>query len=371
MLSIAEEIGFTRAGAGSAGARDKVPMKEKTDLETPGRKRKKRPPFKEELTRFLETFPDKVLFLTLTGLWFLLFHLFGNSTFGYTDTHSLFGWLNYDYGMKAGDEHGYLVPFAFLALIWYEKKRFMEVKKEQWWPTMILVLISIGIHLVGYRVQQVRISVIGFFLGWYGIMGMVWGPAWLRAVFFPYILFAFCFPIGTLADRISVPLRLLSSVITEDISNFLGIKVIRNGTMLSNEAGDYRYEVAAACSGLRSLIATLGIAIVYGFLTFKTAWRRGVMVLSAIPLAVAANVTRLMMIIFAGEIFGQEGGTYVHDSSVLSMVPYLVAFFGMFLIAHFLREDRGKERKRTVPDDPENGEEQSEEQSEEEEVSRD
>ncbi|HQC42601.1 MAG TPA: hypothetical protein PLV91_03935, partial [Verrucomicrobiota bacterium] len=121
-------------------------MKEKTDLETPGRKRKKRPPFKEELTRFLETFPDKVLFLTLTGLWFLLFHLFGNSTFGYTDTHSLFGWLNYDYGMKAGDEHGYLVPFAFLALIWYEKKRFMEVKKEQWWPAVILVLISIGIH---------------------------------------------------------------------------------------------------------------------------------------------------------------------------------------------------------------------------------
>ncbi|MCK9316660.1 MAG: exosortase/archaeosortase family protein, partial [Verrucomicrobia bacterium] len=183
----------------------------------------------------------------------------------------------------------------------------------------------------------------------------------------PYILFAFCFPIGTLADRISVPLRLLSSVITEDVSNLLGIKVIRNGTMLSNMAGDYRYEVAAACSGLRSLIATLGIAIVYGFLAFKTTWRRGVMVLSAIPLAVAANVTRLMMIIFAGEVFGQEGGTYVHDSSILSMVPYLVAFFGMFLIAHFLREDRGKERKRTEPDDPENGEELLEK----EEVSRD
>lgn len=99
----------------------KAPMKEKTDLETPGQERKKRPPLKEELSRFLGTFPDKVLFLTLTGLWFLLFHLFGNSTFGYTDTSSLFGWLNYDYGMKAGDEHGYLVPFAFLALIWYEK----------------------------------------------------------------------------------------------------------------------------------------------------------------------------------------------------------------------------------------------------------
>jgi exosortase len=231
---------------------------------------------------------------------------------------------------------------------------------------VVLVLLGIGIHLLGYRVQQVRISIIGFFLGWYGIMGMVWGRAWLQAVFFPYILFAFCFPIGTLADRISVPLRLLSSVITEDVSNLLGIKVIRNGTMLSNMAGDYRYEVAAACSGLRSLIATLGIAIVYGFLTFKSGWRRGLMVASAIPLAVAANVTRLMMIILAGEVFGQSGGEYVHDSSVLSMIPYLVAFLGMFFLAHLFRENRDKKRRRPDPEEPDESEE-----TETEEVARD
>jgi len=344
-------------------------MKAETDLQTPGQEAKKRPSLKEELLEFLGCFPDKALFLILTGLWFLLFHLFGNSTFGYTDTSSLFGWLHYDYGMKAGDEHGYLVPFAFLALIWYEKKRFMEVKKEQWWPAVVLVLLGIGIHLLGYRVQQVRISIIGFFLGWYGIMGMVWGRAWLQAVFFPYILFAFCFPIGTLADRISVPLRLLSSVITEDVSNLLGIKVIRNGTMLSNMAGDYRYEVAAACSGLRSLIATLGIAIVYGFLTFKSGWRRGLMVASAIPLAVAANVTRLMMIILAGEVFGQSGGEYVHDSSVLSMIPYLVAFLGMFFLAHLFRENRDKKRRRPELEEPDESDES--EETETEEVARD
>ena len=73
------------------------------------------------------------------------------------------------------------------------------------------------------------------------------------------------------------------------------------------------------------------------------------MVLSAIPLAVAANVTRLMMIIFAGEIFGQEGGTYVRQLGS-EHGPLSGGFFDV-LIAHFLREDRGKERKRTVPDD--------------------
>jgi hypothetical protein len=90
------------------------------------------------------------------------------------------------------------------------------------------------------------------------------------------------------------------------------------------------------------------------------------MVASAIPLAVAANVTRLMMIILAGEVFGQSGGEYVHDSSVLSMIPYLVAFLGMFFLAHLFRENRDKKRRRPDPEEPDESEE-----TETEEVARD
>ena len=302
------------------------------------KEKKRRPGLGEELRECLDSFPHKILFLIGTLLWFGAFHFFGNSTFGYTDTDSLFGWLDYDYSQKAGDEHGYLVPFAFLALIWFEKQRFIDAVKRQWWPGIILVLIGLLIHLAGYRVQQVRISVIGFFIGWYGIIGMFWGPAFLRAVFFPYILFIFCFPIGSLSDPISFPLRMMASTITEMLSHILGIDVIRRGTVLFNPDKGYEYEVAAACSGLRSLIAILGISVVYGFLIFRTWWRRLLMILSAFPLAVASNVCRLLMIIIAGEIFGQQGGIYVHDSSILSMVPYLIAFIGMMVLARIFRE---------------------------------
>ena len=114
--------------------------------------------------------------------------------------------------------------------------------------------------------------------------------------------------------------------------------MIRRGTVLFNPDKGYEYEVAAACSGLRSLIAILGISVVYGFLIFRTWWRRLLMILSAFPLAVASNVCRLLMIIIAGEIFGQQGGIYVHDSSILSMVPYLIAFIGMMVLARIFRE---------------------------------
>lgn len=273
-------------------------------------------------------------------LWFLLFHFLGNSTFGYTDTNSLFGWLDYDYGMKAGDEHGYLVPIAFLALLYMERDRLRAIPRKPNWLPIILLIAGVVIHLLGYRVQQVRISVIGFFIGWYGIIGLTCGLQLMRAIFFPYVLFVFCFPLGTLADTISFPLRLMATTITATVSHILGVDVVQVGTMLFNKAKGYEYEVAAACSGLRSLIATLFLSTIYAFLTFKDVktwqgltWRRIVLILSAFPLAVAANVFRLMMIIFAAEIWGQKGGAYVHDSSVLSMLPYIPAFLGMMVVA--------------------------------------
>ena len=61
--------------------------------------------------------------------------------------------------------------------------------------------------------------------------------------------------------------------------------VIREGTQLFNAAQTYRYEVAAACSGLRSLIAIFAISTIYAFLTFDKNWKRILMILLALPLA--------------------------------------------------------------------------------------
>ena len=64
-----------------------------------------RPSIGDELSRFWRGMPDKPLFLVLLGAWLIFFHLLGNSTFGYVDTHSLFGWMNYAYG-SSKDEIG-------------------------------------------------------------------------------------------------------------------------------------------------------------------------------------------------------------------------------------------------------------------------
>src|SRR5437868_5923103 len=144
---------------------------------------------------------------------------------------------------------------------------------QTWGAGPLLVGLGLLLHIVGYRVQQPRISIVALFTGIYGLMGLAWGPKFLRASFFPFFLFIFCIPLGTLAQFITVPLRLVAIHLVEFISNsILHFGVIRQGTELIDSKGNFKYDVAAACGGIRSLMMTGMLAIVFGFVVFKTMW---------------------------------------------------------------------------------------------------
>jgi exosortase/archaeosortase family protein len=68
---------------------------------------------------------------------------------------------------------------------------------------------------------------------------------------------------------------------------------------------------------------------------------------SAVPLAVIGNTLRMLTIVIAAEIWGQEGGNYVHEGGpfgILSLLPYVAAFGGLMLLGHWLRESPSKPR---------------------------
>src|SRR5205085_10335278 len=128
--------------------------------------------------------------------WLALFQFLGNSTFGYTKTASLFGWLNYCYGTP-DDAHGLIIPFVVLVLFWFKREELLAVPKHHWWPAVLILLFALLLHVVGFMVQQTRVSAVAFFIGLYALMGLACGPRWLRASFFPFFLFVFCIPLST------------------------------------------------------------------------------------------------------------------------------------------------------------------------------
>jgi exosortase len=300
--------------------------------------------------QFLECWqrlPNKGFFLVLLLAWLALFHFLGNSTLGYISTPSLLSWMHASYGTStdagsSDDSHGKLIPFVVLGLFWWKRKQLLAVPLRTWWPGLLLIGLSLGLHLLGYMAQQPRISIIALFTGIYGLMGLAWGPQWLRESFFPFCLFAFCVPLGWSAVSITFPLRLLVCRAVEFISSYvLQIDILRVGTALLDPTGRYQYDVAAACSGIRSLFATIAVALIYAMLGFRLWWKRGLLIAAAVPLAVLGNTVRMLTIIIAAEFWGQDAGSYVHEGGpfgIISLFPYVAAFGGLFLLGYLLRE---------------------------------
>lgn len=296
----------------------------------------------EEIRSFWRRLPDKSLFFGLLGAWMLLFHFLGNSSFGYVPTRSLFGWMSVAYNkesLTADDGHGNFIPLVVFIILWLRRDELFSHQFKTWWPGLLLVALGLLAHIAGFIVQQQRISIVGLFTGIYGLTGLVWGPRWLKASFFPFFLFAFMVPLGSLTDKVTFPLRLMVTWIVEHLfNNILGIGVIRNGTQLFNALGTYQYEVAAACGGMRSLISIFLIATSYAFLVFRSPWNRLFMVCASLPLAVIGNTVRLGTIVAAGEWSGQSAGNFVHDNGIISMLPYIPAIFGVMLIGQYLEK---------------------------------
>lgn len=307
-------------------------------------------PFRAELARVWGQLPNKAFFFGLLAAWLALFHFYGNSTLGYVRTPSLFMWMWNAYNPPnanesgADDGLGQLIPFVVLVLFWWKRKELLAQPLRLWTPGLLIVALALVLHLLGYAVQQSRLSVIALFAGIYGLMGLAWGPSWLRASFFPFFLFAFCVPLGLLLLSATFRLRVLVCRLVELTSNtLLGVGIVREGTKLTNTAGQYQYEVAAACSGIRSLVATIALSLVFGFVWFKPWWKRAVMIAAAVPLAVLGNYFRMMTIIMASEMFGAHAGQYVHEGGplgILSLLPYIPAFGGLLLLARWMRESK-------------------------------
>lgn len=299
--------------------------------------------FAQEFPRVWKGIPFKGLFVSMLVVWVLLFEFLGNSTFGYIDTHSLFAWMFYAYETSVDDEHGLFIPLVVLALFWWKRDEFKGLGAKPCYAGLAIVAAALMLHVFGYLAQQGRLSIAAFYFGIYGLIGIAWGIRALGKSFFPMCLLVFTVPLGTLAESITFPLRLIATHSTSFLAQTVfGINVVQNGTQIYDPGGAFQYDVAAACSGLRSLTAVLALCTIYAFMNLKKWPRRLMMIASALPLAVAGNVCRLLMIITVSDAMGEDYGKWVHDSPIFSLVPYLPPIVGIAVLGHFLREDRAK-----------------------------
>jgi exosortase len=294
--------------------------------------------------------PNKAFFFTLLTAWLLLFQFWGNAILGYVHTSSMFAWL-YDAYTVGGEQndasYGKLIPFLVVGLFWWKRKDLLAQPLQLWWPGLMLLAAALVLHIIGYLIQQPIPSIISLFMGIYALMGLAWGPAWLRRSQYPFFLFVFSIPLTSHLNFILFPMRLLVTWLVEMVAHLIGIGVLRQGTQLLDPSGAYGYEVAAACGGMRSLIAVFLLATVVAFGLLRAPRNRILLIILAAPLAILGNMLRLLAIIFAAEMGGQEWGNYVHEGGpfgIISLLPYVPGMVGLLWVGRWLEKRETKNK---------------------------
>jgi exosortase len=269
---------------------------------------------------------------------FCVFQFFGNATFGYIRTHSVFYWWVYQWvNPESETEHAWLILALSLFLLWRNLRRRTGADGQAVGVAIAATLFGLALHVLGFVAQQPRISILALLVFTWGVLLLGGGRRWGNASAFPLGLMVFAVPVNAL-DTVGFWLQMWVVGTGERLAHLVGIAVIRNGTQLFAPDGRYQYDVVAACSGVRSLMALTALSLVIGYLWFRPFWLRALIVLISFPMVFAGNVVRITAIVIAAQWGGQSWGDRVHDA--MGFGVFLIVLGGVLAAADLIARIR-------------------------------
>jgi exosortase len=240
--------------------------------------------------------------------------------------------------------HGFLIVPLALYLAWERRDRLKALTPRPSALGWVVVAGSIGVLIAGILGSELfltRISIIGTLVG---TLLFLFGWQALRVLAFPVAFLLLMIPIPAIIfNQIAFPLQLLASRFGETAMGVANVPVLREGNVLI--LANTTLEVAEACSGIRSLVSLLTLAIVLGYFSDKRLWVRTLVALSAVPVAVITNGFRVAGTGIAAHKFGPEAaeGFFHEFSGWLVFVAAFALLLGLQqLVARFAPEPQAQ-----------------------------
>jgi len=228
--------------------------------------------------------------------WPTLYHLVGQ-------------WIN-----DPNFSHGFFVPLFSLFVVWQGRDQLARLPLRPAWSGLLVLALGMCVLIVGRLGAELFLARSSLLLVLAGLIILFLGWNFFRALLFPWAFLLLMIPIpAILFNQITFPLQLLASRLAAGILPLLGVPVLREGNIINIPS--MALEVAEACSGIRSLMSLVTLAIIYGFLIEKRLWVRWLLALASIPIAVAANSVRIIGTGLLVQYWGQERAEgYYHAS---------------------------------------------------------
>jgi exosortase len=189
--------------------------------------------------------------------------------------------------------HGFFVPLFSAYVLWLRRKRLSAIPAVPSWQGLLIIAGALATLIGGVLGAELFLSRSSLVLLLAGLIIYFLGWGWFRVVLFPWAFLFLMIPIPQIIfNQITLPLQFLASRLGSWLIALFGVPVLREGNVIHLPVMDL--EVVEACSGIRSLVSLVTLAIIYGYFLEPRIWLRIFLALAAVPLAVAANGLRVM-----------------------------------------------------------------------------
>lgn len=190
--------------------------------------------------------------------------------------------------------HGFFVPVFAGFVVWQEKARLSTIELAPSSAGVFFLAFGLCMLVLGQMGAEIFLSRLSLLFVIAGLVIFFLGWSFFRAVFFPWAFLLLMIPIPAIVfNQITFPLQLLASKLASTVLPGLGVPVFREGNIIHLPAMDL--EVADACSGIRSLMSLATLSVIYGYLTERSTPLRVLLALASLPIAVAANSSRIVI----------------------------------------------------------------------------
>jgi exosortase len=226
---------------------------------------------------------------------------------------SVLGKLGRDWWFEENYSHGLLIPFLLGYIVWTEFDHLSAARqKPRFWLGSIMIAAALAMLLAGTLGAELYAQRISMLLMLAGVVVYFWGARVLQVLAVPFLLLFLAIPIPTiLFNQIAFPLQMIASKMAIWGIKVLEIPAVREGNVIEilprGAMNTVKLEVVEACSGIRSLMTLITIAVILGYFTrqnrqhlnllsyFRDSdfWRILILMLTAVPIAIITNAARV------------------------------------------------------------------------------
>jgi exosortase len=230
--------------------------------------------------------------------------------------------------------HGILIPFVTGYLIWQMKDELKSIPYKSSFWTMPVILLGITLYLLSALFRINFAAGFSMLIVLFGLVLFFFGENVFKRMIFPLFFLVFMVPLpDQTIVNMSFHLKLFAAKIAALTLNNMHIPALQEGSIIKMRST--HVTVDDVCSGLRSLISLTALGSIFAYWMKSNMFKRILLFLSTIPIAVITNVCRVVILASISEIWGAQYATgIVHDAT--GFLVFGIAFILLYCMGKLL-----------------------------------